>query len=89
MANFYHVFLKPKSGVRREAIEKTMDLCIDWCRYNDNCYVVYSSSDIPKLNERFKNHVRPDGGLLICKCDIKGVRGWLPKEIWPWFQKKR
>jgi hypothetical protein len=91
MANkkFIHIYLDPKPGITREMIEKKIDLAIDWIRYTDTTWIVYTTSDIEKWQVRLKEFVIPEGSLFICELNINNRNGWMIKSFWEWVQKKR
>lgn len=89
MAKFYHIYITPKYGVSQDDIKQKMDKSLDWFRYDDDIYVVYSTSTVPKLTARFKPLVEPDGRLFICELNIKERNGWMSKSFWEWIKKDR
>ena len=86
VAEYYQIFVRPKAGVTRSQIEKQLDRALDWYRYADNCWVVYTSVDAKKWKERLAPVVKPDGYMFICKLDISERNGWMPKEFWEWIR---
>ena len=91
MANttFYHIYIKPKEGVTKEKVEEKMNLAVDWYRYTNTDYIVYSTSDVNKWQGRLLELVNPDGLMFICELNIKIYNGWMTKDFWEWIQKKR
>jgi hypothetical protein len=79
----------PKKGISQNDIEENMNLLLDWIRYDENCYVVYSNSTIRQLNMRFRPLVEPDGRLFICELNIENRNGWMAKSFWSWIRKER
>lgn len=88
MADLYHIFVIPKSGVTREQIEEKLNLAIHWYRYREGIYVVQTSSDEIKWKARLKPLVAPNGRLFICKIDTTHYEGWMGKDFWEWFEPK-
>ncbi|WP_316634716.1 hypothetical protein [uncultured Flavobacterium sp.] len=89
MKTFIHIYIKPKKGISREVIEKKISLALDWYRYDDNLYIVYTSSDISKWQERLVSYVKDSGRLFICELKISKRNGWLNKDFWIWLKKER
>ena len=88
-AVFYHIYVVPKEGVSVEEIEKKIDLALDWFRYDDSVYVVYSTSDIKKWMTRLRPLVEKDGRLFVCELNHKKRNGWMNKSFWNWLRKER
>jgi hypothetical protein len=89
MANLYHIYIKPKLGVSREQVERKLDLALDWIRYTDGCYLVYSSHSTGLWNIRLKPLVQNGGHVLILDIDPHAYHGWMPKDLWPWLNDKK
>lgn len=89
MSKFIHIYIKPKKGVLREAVEKKISLAVDWYRYDDNLYIVYTTSNISKWQERLLPLVKSDGRLFICELNITQRNGWFNKDFWAWIKKPR
>jgi len=89
MAEFLHIYITQKAGVTRDEVEKKLSLALDWFRYDNKVYVVYTTSDVDKWQERLIDFIKPSGHLFICRLDIKARQGWMTKTFWNWLQKKR
>ncbi len=86
---YIQVYLDPKQGIMMETIEKTMNIAVDWFRYSDTNWVVYTTSDINKWHGRLKKFADPDGNLFICELNINNRNGWMTKDFWVWLRKDR
>lgn len=89
MAKFYHIYILPKIGIQQSEVERKMNISLDWIRYDTNCYVVYTTSNVNRLTARFKPLVEPNGRLFICELDISNRNGWMSKSFWDWIKKDR
>ncbi len=89
MAEFLHIYIKQRAGVTRDEVEKTLNIALDWYRYDNKVYVVYTTSDVDKWKERLIDLVKPNGHLFICRLDIKVRQGWMPKAFWNWLRQKK
>lgn len=89
MPLFYHIYISPRQGVTLDQIRKTMDLAVDWCRYDDKNWIVYTTSDAKKWYSRLQKHVRPGGEVFICKFDISDYWGSASKILWDWLEKRK
>lgn len=86
---FLHIHISPKSGVSIEKVEAQMNLALDWYRYTNNSYVVFTTSEIEKWMGRLKPLVEPDGRLLIFEINVNSRNGWMNKDFWDWLKKTR
>lgn len=89
IAKFYHITIRPKSGKTIDDIEKQMNKALDWYRYTDNCYVVYSTADMKTLMGRLRDLVDQGGLLFISELNTSNRNGWMPKEFWEWLKMDR
>ena len=87
MAEFYLIFIKPKEGVSFDDVKKKIDLAVDWFRCTDNVWVVYTTSDEDKWQERLLPFVKTNGTLFICRLDIRRRNGFMTREFWDWIKK--
>lgn len=86
-AYYYQIYVRSKPGITREKIKKKMDLALDWYRYSDECWIVYTTSDAHKWYERLSPLVKAEGYVLIVRLDISDRQGWMPKGFWAWIKK--
>ena len=86
---YLHIYVTPKSGVSSESIEAKLNLAIDWYRYVNNSYIVYTTSDIEKWMGRLKPLVESDGRLLIFEIKVNSRNGWMNQAFWDWLKKSR
>jgi hypothetical protein len=88
-AKFYHISLIPKDGVNSIAVEKKINLALDWIKYSETSWLVYSTSDVATWMTRLKPLAEPDGRLFICELNVKNRNGWMNKNFWEWLKKER
>lgn len=88
-AVFYHIYIVPKEGITQEEVEKKINLALDWFRYDNSVYVVYSTSDINKWMTRLRPIVEKDGRLFVCELNHTNRNGWMNKSFWNWLRKQR
>ncbi len=89
MSKFLHIYINPKKGITRETVEQKIGLAVDWYRYDENLYVVYTTSDVNKWQERLVNLVQDGGRMFICELNISNRNGWLNRDFWTWLKKER
>lgn len=89
MGKFLHIYINPNKGISKEIIENKISLALDWYRYDENLYVVYTTSTVSKWQNRLVNLVNNGGRLFICELNINQRNGWLNKDFWNWLKKER
>jgi hypothetical protein len=87
MASFYHVFIQPRKGVTYDEVEAKMNPSFDWFRCTQSVWVLYSTSQIDKWQERLRPLVEPDGSLFVCRLDMTSRNGWMSRRFWEWVKK--
>ena len=85
MGAFLHVYIVPKEGVTRQHVEAKLNKAIDWIRYGEGVYLVYTNSDVAKWKARLIDFVKPGGNLCIAKLDITERKGYISNELWRWI----
>jgi len=86
---FYHIYVVRKGGVSYGTLESKMNLALDWFRYDQKNWIVYSTSDTNRWMSRLKPLVKPDGNIFICELKINNRNGWMSKKLWEWIKKAR
>lgn len=89
MGKFIHIYIRPNIGLTKQQLERKLDLAIDWYRYDDGLYVVYTTSSVEKWQQRLLHFVNTDGRLFICEFRIESKKGWMNKDFWDWIKLRR
>jgi hypothetical protein len=89
MAQLLHLSIRPKKGVTRERVEGILNLAVDWYRYGEGLYVLYTTSNPRLWHKRLINLVRPSGHLFICQLDIMKRGGFMEHDFWEWLHEKQ
>jgi len=87
MGKFIHVYIKTTKEVTKSQLEVKLSLAVDWYRYDDNIYIIYTTSSIDKWQQRLLELVKTDGRLFICELQIENRNGWMNKAFWEWLKK--
>jgi hypothetical protein len=87
-AQFLHLYVNLQQGKTRGELEVKLDKALDWFRYHEGLYVLYTTTDSETWKERLLELVKPDGSLFICPLDIQGYKGWMTKDFWEWIRKE-
>lgn len=89
--NYFHVgfvFEKPASQHKIDRIVDVLASSIapDWCRYAENCWIIYTSLSADKLHIMLREALDKDDKFLIVPLDMQGARqGLMPKWVWAWL----
>ncbi len=86
---FIHVYIDPNPGVTMTQIEAKMNLALDWFRYSDNVWVVYSTADLSKWKSRLQPLASKGGHYFVCEIDPNKRVGNMAKAFWDWLRKER
>lgn len=86
---FLHISFIFKDQPYLESLEPVFGKALDWLRYSDTCWIVYTSSDADKWYRRLKPEIGEKDNILIIKADPSERQGYMPKTVWDWFKKPR
>lgn len=93
MAGFYQVYIHPAVGdggqVFREKVEKTLNLSLDWYRYDTNAWIIYTTKDAKVWYARLRKHIANGGRIFVCHVDMSDRMGWMPRTFWDWVKRVR
>ncbi len=89
MSRLYVVYVRPKPGVTREQVEKKLDLGQDWIRYQDQSWIIKTTSDAKKWHARLKDLVEGGGQMFICSLNPDDYWGHMPKSVWEWLKEAK
>ena len=84
-ATYYHIYIKARPGVTLDHIKPTIDKALDWFRYDDKNWIVYTTTDAKGWYARLQNLVEPGGVALICKLSMDDYFGHMDKTLWAWI----
>jgi hypothetical protein len=88
-AKFYHMYLVPKEGIEQAEIERKLNLALDWFKYDESIWIIYSTATIEIWMKRLKPFAQAGGNLFICELNISNRNGWMSKDFWKWLREKR
>lgn len=88
-AKFYHIYISRKPDVAADDVQKKINLALDWFRYDPKNWVVYTTSNASKWQERLRPFVDPGGHLFIVRLDVSDRQGWMTRKFWDWLRKQR
>jgi len=90
IGRFTHIYISPKQGVSKAQVEEQINNALDWYRYDDKNYVVYTTSEVHVWLKRMQALAEPDGRLLISELNPNAKpNGWMNLDFWDWIKKAR
>ena len=89
MGKFLHIYIDSRNKFDISEIEKQMNLAVDWYRLDEKLYIVYTTSNISKWQERLIKFGNAGGIFFICQLDLNNRNGWMNKDFWEWLKKSR
>lgn len=86
---FLHIYLRPHSGVTEAQIEAKMNLALDWYRYDERVWLIFSTASLAKWKQRIKPLAGKSGFYFVCEINPMKRVGWMSKSFWAWLRKDR
>ncbi len=69
-----------------QQVEEKLNPALDWFRYADGCYLLYTTTPIKTWATRLHPLVTY---VLILEIDPEGYWGFMPKNLWSWLKEKK
>ena len=85
---FLHISVSGRPDTK-QLEEKVFDKALDWVRYTPNCWIVWTSREPDDWFIRLRANVPRLESFFIVEINLENRRGWLPKWVWEWINKKR
>lgn len=87
---FVHIGIACTGRVPVDKLEDHFSKAISWIRYGANCWVICTTTDLETWRDRLlKISELRDGSFFLSEFQpVSGDQysGWLPEELWKWFQ---
>ena len=93
-ARFIHVAFTFNGPAPTEALKKVFDGATDWIRYDDHCWILYTTTGIDTWRDRIRKTpgVNESDSFFLCVFDAKSpssYSGYMQTFVWEWLQKDR
>jgi hypothetical protein len=93
-ARFIHVGFSFTGPAPTEALETVFNTALDWLRYEEHCWILYTTTDIETWRDRIRNApgLRASDAFFLCVFDPKAANsysGYMQKFAWDWLHKDR
>jgi hypothetical protein len=86
--NFYIIYIVRKPDVTYDNVREKMNLANSWYRISETLWILRTTSDAQRWNERLSPLVKDEGSLFVCKLDETDRFGWMNKRFWSWFREQ-
>jgi hypothetical protein len=84
---FYALYINYPARYERGDVEKILDAALDWYRYDNQHYLIHTTSDEDVWYKRLETIFNPDGYMFICQLDPMRYNGWMDDSFWEWYNK--
>lgn len=87
-ARFVHIgfsFDKPPFPIT--ALENVFKTALDWIRYDQNCWILYTNTELNIWRDRIRKTVQPQDSFLLVEFDTRD--GYMEQNVWNWLNKSR
>jgi len=89
-SRFLHISFDCADGDPRiKEFSPIFDKALDWFRYNNYCWILWTSSPPQKWYERIKPLLARGDHVFIVALDISERQGWMSKSFWEWLKQER
>jgi hypothetical protein len=85
---FLHVTVSGEFDAKKLE-EAVFDKALDWVRYAPNCWILWTSRDPDDWFIMLRHNIQRMQSFFVVEINLENRRGWLPKWIWEWINKKR
>ena len=89
MSQFLHIGFNWSNPPNIAGLETAFYQGIDWLRYSNNCWIVWTNSDANVWYERVRPYMVQQDSVFICRIDMRERQGYLPQWAWEWMNKPR
>jgi hypothetical protein len=86
---FLHISFIFKEAPNLSLLDAAMNKALDFTRYSETCWIVYTSNDAKRWYKRLKPAIGAKNNVLIVKLDIAERQGYMPSDFWAWLKKPR
>jgi hypothetical protein len=88
---FVHVGFYFAGTVPVAEIEKVFATAVDWLRYDQHCWILYTNTEVNVWRDRLKAvPAISTGEFFLCEINNvagSGYSGWMKQTTWDWMNK--
>ncbi|HVB99038.1 MAG TPA: hypothetical protein VNJ12_06865 [Candidatus Dormibacteraeota bacterium] len=89
-ARFIHVSFT--SAAPAEAVNKVFNSALDWLKYSDRAWILYTTTDVNVWRDRIKNIPEikdSDIAFFMSVFEPRAYSGYMTRFAWDWLKKDR
>ena len=88
---FVHVGFNFTGDAPIDALTKTFNSATDWVRYDNGCWILYTSTALDTWRDRIRNTpgILPGDSFFLCEFGIANYSGYMHDWVWKWLKKPR
>ncbi|HZW95972.1 MAG TPA: hypothetical protein VFF64_23705 [Candidatus Eremiobacteraceae bacterium] len=92
-ARFVIVVFTWRKVLKTEELEPLFNTAVDWLRFSENGWILWTTNDPPVWFKYIKPHLAPEDSVFIAELNLSHfgstVSGWQSKMVWDWIKKSR
>ncbi len=88
-ARFVHIGFGFTGEPPVAALEKLFSGAIDWMRYDQRCWILYTTTELDTWRDRIRNTpgVLSSDSFFLCEFTPTSYSGYLYDWVWKWIKK--
>jgi len=92
-ARFIHVGFGISGPLPEEALKKVFNSALDWMKYDDHAWILYTNTDIDTWRDRIRATpgIKEADSFFLCVFHVtpKSYSGYMQQFAWDWLIKDR
>jgi hypothetical protein len=91
MTRFVHIGFNFEGEAPIKELEAVFNKAVDWLRYDDRCWILYTSTDLDVWRDRIRKVPGMGGGssFLLTEFERGAYSGYQHDWVWEWLKKPR
>ena len=88
-AHFVHIGFTFNGPAPIEALERTFSKALDWMRYSQDCWILYTTTDSVTWRDRIHKTAGVSSDVAFFLVEFTGGEGYMHQWAWDWLNKAR
>jgi hypothetical protein len=90
-ARFVHIGFGFTGQPPVDELKKVFDKALDWMRYSDSNWILYTTTDINVWRDRIRqlNGISTSDSVFLCEFELGSKTGYMHDWVWTWLSKPR
>jgi hypothetical protein len=88
---FIHIGFNFTGEPPLKALAETFNRALDWMRYSQNCWIIYSNTELETWRDRIRQTpgVLPGDSFFLSEFNSQAYTGYQYDWVWQWLHKAR